>query len=156
MAENSAESKTAKSGRDHWVKVGFVLLLIAAMIVVYLFQRRDLAIEGWGDDLDAALAQAKTENRKVIVFFASSPPSETALTIARRRIPQPDNRKAIREGHFIPVVISLNDTDSDLGKKYKLTTLPTLMVLYSDGSERNRNEGMIGEVDFRQKLLAGE
>ncbi|MBN1942417.1 MAG: hypothetical protein JW849_03895 [Phycisphaerae bacterium] len=155
MAERSEESKTPKSpSRDRWIKIGFVLVLAAAGIAVYCFQRRDLHIEGWGDNLAAALNQARTENRMVVVFFASSPPSDTALTIARRRIPKPDNKEALKAGNFIPVVASLKDAlDSDLAKQYKLKTLPTLMVLRPNGTERNRHEGMIGEVDFRQNFL---
>jgi hypothetical protein len=156
MAEQNAESKAVKSSRDRWIKIGFVLVLIAVALAVYMFQQRDLRIEGWGDDLDAALAQAGDQKRMVVALFVSTPPSETALTIAKRRIPMPDNIKALKDGKFIPVVVSLDDElDSDLAKKYKLTELPTLMVLRPDGSERNRNEGMIGEVDFRQQFLTG-
>ncbi|MBN1556012.1 MAG: hypothetical protein JXA11_14810 [Phycisphaerae bacterium] len=152
MPEHSAESK--KPGKDRWIKIGFVLVLVAAGVIVYLSQRRDVSIDGWGDDLTVALGQAKSEDRKVVVFFVSSPPSETALTIARRRIPKSDNQKALEEGRYIPVVVSLEDQlDSEIAKQYKLTKLPTLMVLWPNGQERNRHEGMIGEVDFRQNLL---
>lgn len=153
MAEaNKASKKPA--GRDRWIKIGFVLVLIAAGIAVYGFQRRDLQIEGWGGDLAAALAQAKAERRMVVVFFASSPPSETDLTIARRRIAKPDNQKALQTGKFIPVVVPLPEgLHAPEAQRYKLKTLPTLMVLRSDGTERNRHEGMIGEVDFRQDFL---
>lgn len=155
MSENGAETKTAKSSpRDRWIKIGFVLVLVAAVVAVYLFQKRDLSIQGWGNDLNAALSKAKAENRMVVAFFVSSPPSDTAKQIARRRIPKGDNQKALKEGNFIPVVVSLNNAlESEPAMKYGLTKLPTLMVLLPDGTERNRNEGMIGEVDFRQNLL---
>lgn len=154
MTTNDTTSKTSKSSRDRWIKIGFVLILIAVAIAIYSFQRRDLRIEGWGNDLNAALAQAKAENRKVVAFFVSTPPSDTAKEIAQRRIPKPDNLQALKEGNFIPVIVTVdNRLESDVAKKYKLTTLPTLIVLLPDGTERNRNEGMIGEVDFRQQLL---
>ena len=90
----------------------------------------------------------------VVAFFVSSPPSETAKTIQRRRIPKRDNQKALKEGNFITVVVSLEDgLNSELAKKYEIKELPTLMVLKPDGTERNRHEGMIGEVNFRQDFL---
>lgn len=154
MAETGAEAKAAKSSRDRWIKIGFVLVLAAVAVAIYSFQRRDLRIEGWGNDLNAALTRAKAENRMVVVFFVSTPPSDTAREIAQRRIPKPDNVQALKDGNFIPVVVSLdNELKSDPAMKYKLTTLPTLMVLRPDGTERNRHEGMIGEVNFRQDLL---
>ena len=154
MAEKDAEARAAKSSRDRWIKIGFVLVLAAVAVAIYSFQRRDLRIEGWGNDLPAALAQARAENRMVVVFFASSPPSDTAREIAQRRIPKPDNVQALKDGNFIPVIVSLDENlNSDAATKYKLTTLPTLLVLRPDGTERNRHEGMIGEVNFRQDLL---
>jgi len=155
MAPNDTADKTSKSSRDRWIKIGFVLILIAVAIAIYSFQRRDLHIEGWGNDLNAALAQAKAENRKVVAFFVSSPPSDTAKEIAQRRISKADNQQALKDGNFILVIVTVDSNlDSDpIAQTYKLTKLPTLMVLLSDGTERNRNEGGIGEVDFRQQLL---
>lgn len=149
------EKSTKSPGRDRWIKIGFVLVLIAVAVAIYSFQRRRLSIEGWGNDLGAALTQGKAERRMIVAFFVNNPPSEIARTIAKRRIPKPDNVKALKDGKFLTVVVSLDDgLDSDLARKYQLKALPTLMVLRPDGKERNRHEGGIGEANFRQNFLA--
>ena len=156
MTEPNETTKTP-AGRDRWIKIGFVLVLIAAGVAVYLFQQRDLNINGWENDLNAALAKGKAENRMIVAFFVDTPPSDIARTIAKRRIPKPDNVQALKEGRFIPVVVSLKEgVNSDLAKTYNITRLPTLVVFNSTGTERNRHEGSIGETDFRQIFLPGK
>ena len=41
----------------------------------------------------------------------------------------------------------------DLAKRYKLTKLPTMVILDANGKELNRREGFIGEVEFRRGFL---
>jgi hypothetical protein len=150
-AETSSPAPAAASGRDRLVKIGFVVLLIAAVIAVYSMQTRKLDIPGWGDDLTAALDQARAENRMVVALFANKPPSATARDI-RDRVRQPANINAVKQGKFIPVVVTTS-AGSSLATKYKVKTFPTLIVFLPDGSERNRAEGNVGEVPFRQKFL---
>ncbi|KKK96407.1 hypothetical protein LCGC14_2663070 [marine sediment metagenome] len=151
--DTQQEPPVRKTGRDRWVKIGFVILLIVVAVVIFMLQRRGLAIKDWGKDLDAALRQAKAEDRPIVVFFVNRPPSDPAKTI-RTRIQKPGNQQALKDGKFIPVIVELSSSlDSDTARRYEVRELPTLMVLTSDGEERNRHEGNIGEVPFRQKLL---
>ena len=145
-----------KAARDKWIKLGFLGAILVALLVVYLLQSRDIEVKGWGTDLPAALAKAKTEDRDVLILFVNAPPSATARKIQQKIIPKPANTKAVTNGNFVPVTVSLDGgLEADLAKQYKLKALPTLMILGSDGTERRRHEGNIGEVPFRQAFLEG-
>jgi hypothetical protein len=142
------------SSKDRWVKIGFLLVILIGVVGVYLLQHRSLSIKDWGDDLPAALREAKATGRMVVVFFVEDPPSETSRRIKDSVIHKPGNRKALKEGNFIRVIVILdNSLKSDVAKQYRIKELPTLMVLRPNGTERNRHEGLIGEVNFRQDLL---
>ncbi len=118
-----------------------------------MVQQRGLSISGWGDNLQDALKQAKAEARPVVVFFVKSTPSAIARENAKR-IRKKGNRKALKNGRFIPVIVELSTSlDSETARRYKIKQLPTLMVIRSDGTERNRHEGEIGEVPFRGDFL---
>ena len=57
-----------RSGGSQWVVLG---LLVLALAVYWVVGGRAQQIEGWGDDLSTALAQAKESERCVLVFFSS-------------------------------------------------------------------------------------
>ena len=151
--DTQQESPPEKSNRDRWVKIGFVVLLLVAVAAVFMIQRRGMEIKGWGKDLDAALKQAESENRLVVVFFVNSPPSTTAKAIKKHKLKQ-GNEQGLKDGKFIPVIVELSSSlDSDIAKRYQVRELPTLMVLTSRGKERNRSVGNLGEVPFREQFL---
>jgi len=151
---NVPVSPAKKSKSDRWIKIAFLVLLIAGAAGIYLFQQRALSISGWGSDLAAALAQAQAENRKIVAIFVADPPSQIARTIGGEVVTRPDNRQAVEEGEFLPVVVSLDGgLEHPYAQTYQLTQLPTLMVIFPDGTERNRFEGRIGEIEFRSQFL---
>ncbi len=151
--ENTADPVTKTETKEKRTKTILILLIIAAMVGIYFYQQRGLKIEGWGEDLDAALTQAKAENRPVVVMFANKSQTPTARTL-RKHISQPSNKKALEQGNYITVMVYLdNALDSDLAKKYKIESLPTLLLLKPDGTEHNRGEGNIGETPFRDTFL---
>ena len=149
----SVDTKPATPKRNTRGKLLFLGALLAAAVGIFLLQQRGLSLSGWGSDLDAALQQAQTENRPIVVMFLRNPPSETARQ-TKTVIGRPENQKALQDGKFIPVLVETR-LDSDLCKKYSITRLPTLMVLLPNGAERNRYEGIdhIGEIPFRQVFL---
>ncbi|MCK4602391.1 MAG: hypothetical protein KAU28_07980, partial [Phycisphaerae bacterium] len=103
-------------------------------------------------DLDAAMEQAADEKRPLLVFFMGSPPSDTTHRLAKGTLGRPGNIRAIRKGDFL-CIVAKTSLKSDLATKYKITTLPTLLILSPAGKEQNRREGFIGEVDFRNGFL---
>jgi hypothetical protein len=144
----------ALSRRDRWVKLGFVAVLSALAIVIYYYQRGGLSLPGWGDDLDEALAQAHQENRLVLALFVSDPPGELARQLAKKTIQDPINTKAIQDGRYVTVIVTVDTAlQSRMARTCGLKSLPTLLLLGPKGEERNRREGMVGEVPFRQGFL---
>ena len=151
--ENNAPAAPENSKREKRTKAILILLIIAAMVGIYFYQRRGLVIEGWGKDFDAALAQAKTENHPLVILFVNKSQTPSARDL-QRRIDRPGNRSALQQGNYITVIVPLdNKLDSEIAKKYKIKSLPTLLLLRPDGTEHNRATGNIGEVPFRQVFL---
>ena len=141
-----------KLRRDRLVKVAFVVVSLVVVALVYFKQRGGTGLRDWGTDLPAALSQAAAENRPVLVFFTGKAISEEARRLIANTIPK--NAQAIEEGKFIKVVVKLDSSlDSETAKRYKITSLPTMLVLAPDGAEKNRRVGFIGEMDFRSGFL---
>ena len=61
--------------------------------------------------------------------------------------------RAIQDGKFARVKVTVNSLNSDVARQYKLTHLPTMMILAPDGKELNRREGVVGEVPFVHGFL---
>ena len=138
-------------GKDRWVKRIFLLATVAAVVAVYLLQRSGPGMPDWPGDLPAVLVRAKAESRPVLVFFHSSPPSATAQRLATTTILK--NAAAIRKGRFLTARVAVSGLGSDLARQYRLTELPTLILLDPSGKETNRRTGFVGEVPFRNGFL---
>lgn len=152
MDENEQKQSRKRSGMDRWVKIGFLAVLVAGGLGVYMVQRRGPQLKDWGEDLPSALAQAQEEGRKVLLLAMSYPPSQIARTLATTTIPK--NVKAIRQHNLILVKITLSSSlRSATARQYHIKKLPTMLLLDPKGNELNRREGLIGEVEFRSDFL---
>ena len=141
-----------KVRRERRTKIVFLLITLAVVALIYKLQRTDTRLAGWSKDLNASMAQAARENRPLLVLFDSNPPSTTGRDLVATTIAK--NEKFITDGKYICVAVSVDTELTDaVSKKYKLRSLPTTMVLGPDGAEKNRREGRIGEVPFRQGFL---
>lgn len=117
-----------------------------------LIQQKDpsLLTKNWLNDLDKALSQAKEENRPVLVFFVGETLKDTTRRMLKTTLSKSLNQKAIADGKFIRVHVKLDFAlKSEPTKQYKIQTLPTMVILDSNGKELNRRKGFIGEMDFR-------
>jgi len=140
--------------RDRWVKVGFLAVAAAVVALVWWQQRKGPDWPGWEEDLDAALARAAAQNRRVLVFFMSSPPDDDTRRMEQTTLKKRENRQAIDNGRFIRVRLVLDTSlKGETASRYKVTTLPTLMILDARGTELNRRERFVGEIDFRKGFL---
>ena len=150
------DSRPARRWGDRKIKLAFLALMTVVVVLIYLRQRTTLDLPGWGDNLNTALTQAKAESRPVLVFFVSSPPDYTSRELTKNTIPK--NDKAIQQGRFIKVVVWIRASDltkSEVARRFKITSLPTMLVIGPDGVEKNRRVGNIGEVEFRTGFLEG-
>ena len=151
--EPTSSQPPAKRKMDRRVKLAFVIILLGGIALIWVHQRRGPSL-GWGEDLDAALEQAKDDNRPVLVFFMSSPMGELAKKNIRHTLAKKSNRQAITDHKCITVKVTLDTALKDpLAKKYRIDKLPTMLLLGPNGKERNRRVGFIGETDFRNGFL---
>jgi hypothetical protein len=156
-AAPAAAEGPARPRRDRAIKLAFVLVTLVIVALLYWSQRRGLSLPGWGNDLTAALAQAAAENRPVVVLFASAPPGEPERWLKSSILTKPENETALLDGRFIKVMLNVgNAAASEPVKRYKITEMPTLLVLGPNGIEKNRRpcrSQRIGEVEFRTGFL---
>ncbi len=154
MTQSTKHRQSSQAGKsDRWVKIGFLVVAVAVGIWIYMYLQNDTLLKGWPEDLSAALADAKQTNRRVLVFFIGNPPNTDAVWMAGNTLDKSQNKTAIEQGRFARVKVVVNSLDSDLARRYKLTRLPTMMILAPDGSELNRREGKVGEVPFLHGFL---
>ena len=154
MTQSAKHRQSSQAGRsDRWVKIGFLIVAVVIGTVIYLYLQNDTLLKGWPEDLSAALADAKQTNRRVLVVFVSNPPNADAVRNADFALGKPQNKAAIQEGKFARVKVTVNSLDSDMARRYKLTHLPTMLILDAKGGELNRREGVVGEVPFLHGFL---
>lgn len=106
----------------------------------------------WQTDLDAALAEARRDERKVVVDFTADwcPP---CIAMKHDVWPDPRVARAIRDG-FVPVLID-TDRDGVTSARFKVESIPTVVVLDASGAELTRGApltagGMLSFLDRRR------
>jgi len=147
-----ADKPRKKFPVDKWIKIGFVVVLIAIAAFVLTLQWGGVKIKGWDDDFEAALKQSKAENRNLLIFFTSSRPSHTARRLSQTTLAKPNGKKAIKDGNFICVIVGTS-LKSETARRYRINKLPTMVILTPRGTELNRREGFIGQTDFHTGFL---
>lgn len=141
-----------KRRRDRRVKLGFGLVAMAAVVVIFLLGRRGPSLPGWGEDLDAALKKAKAENRPILVFFIPSGYSAEAEQVAEIAKKE-ENLRALEKGRFLRVRVKVDSPGSKPARRHRVKHLPTVLILDSNGEELNRRERKVGQVAFRRGFL---
>lgn len=140
-----------KSPVDKRVKLAFGLAFLVMIGLITYFQLRGPML-GWPDDLEGALVEARQGNRPVVVFVRSFPISEMGKRMVRGTLAKAGNKEALAKGNFILVEIRFSRGAAWAGK-YGVTKTPTMLVIAADGEKFHREEGFIGEVDFRRVFL---
>lgn len=142
-----AEPKPA----DKRVKRLFLLVIVLAMAAVMYIQYRGPQLP-WPTDLDKTLAQAKAQDRKVVVFLRSSPIGATEKQMIETTLSKPENTAALEKGRFLTVQVK-KDLASDFARRYKIDVDTCMLVISPDGRNYHKADGFIGEVPFRQEFL---
>ncbi len=145
---NAADLSDKSRKRDRQVKIGFLVVAAILVLLVYWWQRKPTLLPGtWLTDVPKAMEQARNEKRSVLLFFTHSAWGEAEKRIAFFGFSK--NVKALNKFDYILVKVSPS-LDSDLARQYKVTKLPTLLILDPNGREKNRRELLVdvGETEF--------
>ena len=146
----STANKATNSSK--FAKIAFIIALCVAAVVIYFVQSRDLSVAGWSNNPTQTLAKAKKENRKVCLMFVNSPPSQIDKD-QRREVTTKSSVKIFNDLKYLGCVVHNNSANQALAKKFGVKSRPTLVTLNPDGTLRNKHEGYLSQVPFRQKLL---
>jgi thiol:disulfide interchange protein len=94
----------------------------------------------WRTDLDAALAEARSANKRVIVDFSADwcPPCQA---MKHDVWPHPQVASAVSAG-YVPVLVDA-DNDTVLAARYQVSSIPTILLLDADGRVVKRNNGFL-------------
>ena len=149
-AADQAEQAPPKPAEKRTKRL-FLLVAVLAVAAVMYFQWRGPSLN-WPTDLDKTLAQAKAENRKVVVFLRSFPIGTLEKQMIETTLSKPENAAALEKGHFLTVQVK-KDLSGDFARKYKIDVDTCMLVISPDGRSYHRHEGFIGEVPFRSDFL---
>jgi thiol:disulfide interchange protein len=94
----------------------------------------------WRTDLNAALAEARSANKRVIVDFSADwcPPCQA---MKHDVWPHPQVASAVSAG-YVPVLVDA-DNDTVLASRYQVSSIPTILLLDADGRVVKRNNGFL-------------
>jgi len=151
MTQSPGNGPSAEKRSDRYAKVAFLIVAVVVGIAIYFsVQSGDKILSGWPKDLDSRLADANQAGQRVLAFFVSNPANDDTVFVATKTLTKTKNKQAIEAGRFARVKVVINDLKDPTAQKYKITQLPTLLILHPDGHEIARAEGRIGEVPFME------
>ncbi len=148
-----AESRP-KPPADRWIKLGFAAVAIAIVGWLILHQHMESSLPGWSNDLPAALAQARLENRKLVAVVYDSPQNHDYKKL-RVILTKKGNVEAMDDANVLRVQTSLGRRDP-LIATYEIEIYPTTLLIGPDGKVITRWTGYIGETVFRSRFLKGK
>ena len=102
------------------------------------------ALEGWSTDVDAAIAQAKKENKAVLVEFTGSDWCPPCIMMRKNVFSKKEFVDAASK-NYVLVEVDVPNGDKELkarnmivAEKYKIEGFPTVILLNGEGKEFSR------------------
>lgn len=140
------------------MKAFFNIPLVTAVCSLTLASAH--AAEGWVADLEAAKAQAKKENKTLLIKFTGSDWCPPCIAIDKAVFSKKEFVAQVQE-KFVLCIIDVPKGDKVLAKKnkpllkqYKVTGYPTCLLLDSEGKEFSRyNPGAHSTVEKMVKHM---
>ena len=144
----------AASKRDRLIKAAFLVVALGIVAYMIIMPHLTKPLDGWSDDLPAALDQARTEDRKLVVLMYNSP-QDLTYTKLRGIVSKDGNREAMDAANLLRVQTRVK-RDDPIIQRFDVESLPTTLLLSPDGEVLTRWVGFIGEIDYRARFLNGE
>ena len=152
-ASQPPASGPGRSRVDRRAKVVFLLILVALSAFLWLRQRRDPPLPGWGNDLAVALQQAQADRRPILVFFTRSPMSYDDKHVVTHTIRTQRTLEAIGKLRYAKVHLNTRQNKNE-AQTYHVTSTPTYLLLDPNGKELRRTSGLMNDMKFAE-FLAG-
>ena len=150
----------ACSGNWKWFIIP-VIVLIAILLVRNAIQSRSDAANpteaastnsiSWNHDYDAGMAQAKQENKPVLLVFSASwcPPCKWMKENTYR-----DAAVVAKAGVFVTIYVDI-DENASVTNKYGVDAYPTYFIVAADGTRVHSFVGVREPDDFIKELEHG-
>ena len=104
----------------------------------------------WGEDLDSALEQARSEGKPVLVNFYAD------WCVWCKRLEATTLRDAqvadMLSDKVVPVSLNVDGNGKELSDQYRVDGLPTILVLDTDGREIGRIPGYMPPSGFLERV----
>jgi len=149
---SASPPKAAGPSRDRWVKFAFLVVALAAAGAIYLLQRKNPEMPGWGADLKQSLAAAAENDKKVVVVFTNSPMSKEDRDLVTSALTRGSSRDVLIYLKYPCVHLTAKANQAEMDK-YKVRKLPTVLLLDSAGREVKRREGFMTNITFCTEFL---
>ena len=156
--ETSPRPKTGPgSKRDRFIKIGFLVVLIVGVVLIYLYQRNPTTGLDWSKDYDAVLKEGPDQQKPVILLFMASPPGADTKLLVRKIQSKSSIGNALKKHDYLKAVaiVSNNLQKDDIARKFKIKKLPTVIVFSPKGDEVDRREGYFGDGEMVKLLALG-
>ena len=149
MSEQNQSTQAAgkKSSKDRWVKIGFLVVILAVAAGIYIKHYIDSKTEGWGGDWPAALGQARQDNAKVLAFFTRSPMSYDDREFLDQRLKHSKVTTVLDKLDYVKVRLNTSKHKA-LAEKYGITDTPALLVVDADGKELAKHIGFTSKLNI--------
>jgi hypothetical protein len=147
--------ETPRPRKDRKVKFIFLAVILVILGVVTYMQLRGNKL-GWPSDFAAAQAQAAAQDKKLVVFIRSFPATQTDNDMTKEGSPLNKERNRQAMADCVQCEVRL-DRSAGWARRYGLQdakTTPVMLVISPDGKKFYRQDGFIGETDFRDKFMA--
>lgn len=129
---------------------GPVLLVVAVLALYFVMTRPQPPLEGWHTDYEAALVEAGSSSRLVLVAF-SLPGCAPCKAMERTVLNMGEVRSALER--FVPVRVDLSQR-LDVANRFAVFAAPTYIIIDAEGQLLGKREGpqtVEGFVAFLQE-----
>jgi len=124
--------------------LGIIIIVTAVVLIVFgqpsVSNNQSNADTTWQTNLDSALQDAKNTNKPIFIDFYADWCSY-CKELNESTLSDPNVKKKLNQDY---VKVDINtDQNPDLSSRYKIYSLPTLVILNSNGQEIKRQEGYV-------------